>query len=289
MFILKVAKCYSLLPRLGGGGKDGINHIEAWISYCEKTANTIEYKIQEIFNALPHTKSYDDQRLKIEIPEDTSTNRDILRKSYALSTQINVLCSTFAELHTTPAPFVKNVRPGRVFKLLKVLSKTRITQLASGIGHENKVVLAVLPDVHVSVVRLVCDFLMFGREDLAVFIPDIFEYLVILFGDIRQTGGIQLHVKSFSLLKMSLNKLVSIMCDIFGAGVGIEKYANDIIPYIISDFIPAQETVTLKTSGVTNSQFGKKQKKKINKEEQSKKKYIIWKLLYVYKFNSLGD
>ena len=47
LLALQLVKCYALLPRLGGGGKDGINHIESFTVYCEKTINTIECKIQE--------------------------------------------------------------------------------------------------------------------------------------------------------------------------------------------------------------------------------------------------
>ena len=254
-----------MLPRLGGGGKDGINHIESWNTLCEKTANTIEYKIRQIYSILPQTKSNSIQNNKsiIQTEIDAFTSSDLLKKVYALRTQTNILCVCLVELYVTPVPFMKTIRPGQVLELMKTVSEVRMTQLAIGLAHENKVVLAVLPDIYVSLVQLMNDFLRFGTQDLALFVPDFIEFIIQALSDIRQIGGIRQHgVKSFSFLKESLYKLLIVLCNVFGAGVGIEKYGNDIIPYIVSEFVPANETVTLTVTGTANSNISKNQKKK---------------------------
>ena len=198
---------------------------------------------------------------KIEMPNDF-TGCNLLQKVYLLKGQIQILCRCTSELYLTPAPFVKTIKPGQIFRLLKYLSKIRMAQLSTALGHENKVVLAAMPEVYDSFVKLMNDFLRFAAEDLTLYLPNILEFIAQLFTDIRQTGGIQqTGEKPFATLKNSLHELLESLCDIFGAGVSIEKYADEIIPFVISDFLPANETITLNITGGVNSSLSKKQKK----------------------------
>ena len=262
---LQIARSYALLPRLGGGGKDGINHIESWISYCEKITNTIHHRILRVLNILPSSNIKELNKPVINIPENDYDGVNLLREVYSLKAQIKVLCRCFVELHVTPAPFIKSVKPTIVFELLKAVSKTQLMQIASGLSHECKVVLAVMPDIHVSLIQLVIDFFKFGSDDLALFVPDTINYIVQILSDMRQVGGIrELGRKAFSLLKESLCELLVILCDTFGAGLGIEKYSDDIIPHLISDIIPSNETITLSIAGGANKNSSKKHKKNSN-------------------------
>ena len=265
--MFQVAKCYALLPRLGGGGKDGVNHMESWTSYCAKITNTIHQKLLKIFNILLSTNKKELNKPIIDIPEDVCERNNLLREVYSLQAQIRTLCCCFVELHVTPAPFVKTVKPTIAFELLKLVSKTHLSQIASGLSHEYKIVLAVMPDIHVSLIRLTRDFVKFGTDDLALFVPDTINYIVHMLGDIRQVGGIrQSGRKAFCILKESLCELLVVLCDTYGAGLGIEKHADEIIPYLISDIVPASETVTLNVKGGANKGSSKKHKKGTNQQ-----------------------
>ena len=188
--------------------------MESWKSYCEKIANTIHHKILQVFNILPSSNKKEINKPIIDIPEDFYEKNNILREVYSLKAQIRTLCSCFMELHVTPAPFLKTVKPTIVFEFLKLVSKTPLAQIASGLSHEYKVVLAVMPDIHVSLIQLTRDFIKFGTDDLALFVPDIIDYIVNMLGDIRQVGGIrQSGRKAFGALKKCLCELLVILCD----------------------------------------------------------------------------
>ena len=281
ILLLQIAKCYALIPRLGGGGKDGDNHVQSWISHCEKVTNTIHHIVFQVLNILPSNKRQELNKPVIDIPDNQYDGGNILRQVYSYKAQIRVLCRCFVELHVTPAPFIKNVRPSIVFEFLKIVSKTHLSQIASGLSHECKVVLAVMPDIHVSLIQLVNDFLKFGNDDLALFVPDIINYIIQMLSDIRQVGGIRnSSKKSFAVLKESLCDLLITLCVTFGAGLGIEKYSHEIIPYLISDIVPANETVTLNVNGSANKNTNKKHKKSSNQHfglQQTNRESIIQK------------
>ena len=155
---------------------------------------------------------------KIEMPNDF-TGCNLLQKVYLLKGQIQILCCCTSELYLTPAPFVKTIKPGQIFRLLKYLSKIRMAQLSTALGHENKVVLAAMPEVYDSFVKLMNDFLRFASEDLTLYLPNILEFITQLLTDIRQTGGIQqTGEKPFATLKNSLHH--------FGASPSATMYPN---------------------------------------------------------------
>ena len=239
--------------------------MESWRLFSEKVVNTAQHIIQEIVSTLPNAKQDTvlSNEPKIDMPTDPTTSKDLLKKVYFLRSQLNILCSCLIELYAAPFPYPKNIRPCKVFRLISVLPQIRMSSVATGLGHENKVVLAVLPDVYVSVIQVLLECLRCFSEDLVLFVPEFLKLVLQGFGDIRQIGGIrQYGQKAFTLMKISLYKLVIVLCDTFGAGLGLENYATELIPFIISDFIPSNETITLTVTGATKNQTGKKQKKK---------------------------
>ena len=255
--------------------------MESWISYCEKITNTIYHKISKVLNILPSSNIKELNEKIIHITENASEGNSILREIYSLKSQIRVLCRCYVELQVTPAPFIKTVRPTIIFELLKLVSNVHLMQIASGLSHECKLVLAVMPDIHESLIRLVSDFLKFATDDLALFVPEIINYVMHMLSDIRQVGGIR-HSgkKAFGKLKESLCELLVVLCDTFGAGLGIEKHSDEIIPYLISDIIPANETITLTITGSANKNLSKKQKKNSSQHfglQQTNRESIIKK------------
>ncbi len=49
--------CFALLPKAGGGGKEGVLHKEAWDSLALKSVNTLEHLAEQIFSVLPAMKN----------------------------------------------------------------------------------------------------------------------------------------------------------------------------------------------------------------------------------------
>ena len=200
----------------------------------------------------------------MDIPTDTtSKNKDLLKKVYLLRSQLDIVCRCIIEMNAAPFPYPKKIHACKIFQLFKFFSNIQMSNIATGLGHENKVVLAVLPDLYVSVIQVLLELLRCFSEDLVLFIPEFLKLALQLFGDIRQVGGIRQHgQRAFTLLKILLYKLIIALCDTFGAGLGLENYATELIPFVISDVIPPNETITLTATGSAKKHSGKKNKKK---------------------------
>ena len=236
-----------------------------WTLFSYKLINTTYHITREIVITLPNAKQQSvSNKAKFDIPTDpTSTNKDLLRKVYLIRSQLDIVCRCIIEMNAAPFPYPKKIHSCKIFQLVKFFSDIQMSNIATGLDHENKVVLAVLPDLCVSVMQVLLELLRCFSEYLVLFIPVFLKLALQIFGDIGQVGGIRQHgQRAFTLRKVLLYKLILALCDTFGAGLGIENYATELIPFVISDVIPPNETITLTATGNEEQHSGKHHKKK---------------------------
>ncbi len=52
-----LVNCFSMLPKAGGGGKEGVVHKEAWDTLATKTVHTLDHLAGLLFSIVPSMKN----------------------------------------------------------------------------------------------------------------------------------------------------------------------------------------------------------------------------------------
>jgi len=120
--VQQLAKCFAILPRLGGGGKDGVHHKESWSKYFETTLRTLDELTASLNNQLPSKRIYDNGTSSHEVTASSSACLQLpslpssqgLAKVFAIQHQYSVVCRLLSSLLRCPFPQPKRFKPGAV-------------------------------------------------------------------------------------------------------------------------------------------------------------------------------
>ena len=230
-----LAKCLSLIPRLGGGGKEGMTHKANFVNMFQKLSFTLEDLLSKFFELsfINSKKSVNFQRTDepflLPFPEST----DMLKKSLYMQKQFAVVSDCLCALIKVPFPHYKSIRLGLILCILKKLfDQMSLSECGKMVGNEGKVLLLVLPSLMISSLKILRELILTCRKSVILIIPGIMDIVLTVLADLRN------FTESFSDLKIQVYKLISDICDVVGANDSLEKCHKDLVSYVLSDVLP---------------------------------------------------
>jgi hypothetical protein len=253
-----LAKCLALMPRLGGGGKEGIHHKANFVTMFQKLAVTLSNIVESIQSVAPLVSTRRKKTVQTFVQEPfklpTINNTDLLKKVLHLQCQFDILCECLKELLKVPFPHTKSVRPGLLFMVLNMCFDVVLSEYVKMDGNEGKVLLFIMPKVIMSSMGVIMTMLETCDKSLVLFVPSIMDKIIGVLSDLRH------FTESFQTLRMMTYDLLIQVCETFGAGLGIGHYDKDLIGYIISDVIPPDQSAvtTLKAPTTKGSKKNNK-------------------------------
>jgi len=253
-----LAKCFAVLPRLGGGGKDGVNHKESWSKYFGTTLRTFDQLITSITSLLPAQRiqskgvEIEANGLCLQLPAVPSAHG--LAKVFAIQHQFKVVCRLLSSLLRCPFPQAKRFKPHQLISRINALfDQLQFTALAQDTSHEAKIVLTALPQLYSSAILLNLEVVKTMGMNLLPLQETMARTLLRIMQDLRQFAGIEKQEsqsKALSELKYRLYGLVSQMSVTFESSLSGLKQIGELASHLVADFLPAQESVQLSTTGI---------------------------------------
>ena len=258
-----LAKCLALMPRLGGGGKEGINHKANFVTLYQRLCYTLQDVLEEILklatvggaskkihaNGVP--RAVDSFSLT---PPPIHSN--MLQKAMHLQRQFEALGTCLEELIAVPFPHPKSIRPGLLLGILKKVFDQSLPQFSNSANHshEAKVLLLVAPFILASAQRLLNKLLAVCSTAMLPYAQVYMEVISGVFSDMRHFSD-----QSWVDLKVSTYQLLTQVCKKWGSAAQWPSSGKDIVAYVLSDIVP-------KNPGKMISTATKGGKKRQNKE-----------------------
>jgi len=221
-----LGKVFSLLPQLGGGGKEGVEHSAAHQRLLLSTISTLhtgldtllEHKVKEFPCARPTSTS-------LALPP---CNGSGLERAALLSRQLQDLASILGSLLTRGFPTSRSIPVDLIISL-----SSRLLSLPSNI--EDQLAL-ILPRLTASFVNLLRD-LIDSCDDLLLPEAASINSLIV--------SGLARKDKLSSTVRRSLHDLVTCWCQNVGAACGLDLCAPQILPPLLKEILPRKREVVL--------------------------------------------
>jgi len=221
-----LGKVFSLLPQLGGGGKEGVEHSAAHQRLLLSTISTLhnsldtllEHKVKEFPCARPTSTS-------LALPP---CNGSGLERAALLSRQLQDLASILGSLLTRGFPTSRSIPVDLIISL-----SSRLLSLPSNI--EDQLAL-ILPRLTTSFVNLLRD-LIDSCDDLLLPEAASINSLIV--------SGLTRKDKLSSTVRRALHDLVTCWCQNVGAACGLDLCAPQILPPLLKEILPRKREVVL--------------------------------------------
>ena len=234
-----LAKCLSLLPRLGGGGKEGIHHKANYVSMFQKQCYTLDSLITGILSISPNFKkeSRNDISDKYQLP--SCSNRDLFKKISFIQEQIDVTSECLCQLIVRPYPQPKSIQPGLVLNVIKPIFSMSLSDLQNQGSNEAKMLLFVIPSLMSSAFDLMEALLKGCGKAALLLAPLIQDKCLMTLSDLRN------FTDSFKPLRMKIYSVMTCLCDTLGASSGLAAFDRDVVSYLLSDIVPPDQDSTI--------------------------------------------
>ena len=237
-----LAKCLSLIPRLGGGGKEGINHKANFVTMFQKLSFTLEDLQNELFKLSfkPNQKNVDSQgRAEEPLPLPRLESNDLLKRSLYVQRQFGIVADCLCALIEVPFPHYKSMRLGLILGILKRLfDQLSLNESAKMVGNEGKVLLLVLPGVMIASLKILRTLIVTCRKAAILLVPNIIDIIQTALADLRN------FTESFTELKVQVYKVIRDVCDTIGVNTSLEGCHQDLVSYVLSDVLPQKQAST---------------------------------------------
>ena len=283
-----LARAYALMPRIGGGGKEGMHHKANYVTLFQRLSYTLQDVLNDIFSialsngngrkACPSSMSSNSANPQA-VPSLTlskpPTNLDLLQKALHLQCQYEGLALCLIELIAVPFPHPKSIRPALLLSVLKKAFDQSLPQLTtlSSHSHEAKILLLLTPSLLVASINILIALIEQCGTAMLPFSQMYLEVISGIFSDLRhfesQSSVIDLKVANYLLL--------SKVCKSWGAAAAMKLSSNgkDLVAYILSDILPKDDTKLI-TKPVKKDK--KQRRKQSNAETTNSLKWSTAKL-----------
>ena len=244
-----LARIYSLMPRIGGGGKEGIHHKANYVTLFQRLSYALQDVLDEILNmSLSGKRTKSSQAVRpvpsLNLPKSPSDS-NLLQKALYLQCQYEGLALCLSELMAVPFPHPKSIRPALVLSVLKKAFDTSLPQLNTSAthSHEAKILLLVSPPILVSSINILRTLIEVCGTAMLPFAPTYMEVISGIFSELRHFGSqtsVDLKVANYSLLCK--------VCQAWGTAAVVSNAngLNDLVAYVLSDILPKDPQLTTK-------------------------------------------
>ncbi len=246
------AGLFALLPRLGGGGRDGAAHSERWAASAGSLLATLEDLMEEFAAAAAGEQrrqpSGDGDGLLLNIPPPPPKG-NVLDVLSHLTCQVEKLSSFLVEMLETPFPQKKRLNLGNLVRACDSaanLASRRIRKCDADAAFEELANLH-LPRIWTSMSRLAAGALgdCACAEDFQPYVMRLQRYLARTAERTTALGSYSDVKRSFVKVKCAWLDLLSSLVSRFGAGSGFLEHQDDLVRLLLSDVVPSKKTVKI--------------------------------------------
>ena len=211
-----LASCLALMPRLGGGGKEGINHKSNFVTFFQRLCYTLQDVLEQILkltiggankkinsNGVPRAL----ESFSLTSP---SSNCNMLQKAIHFQRQFEAVGLCLEELLAVPFPHPKSIRPGLLLGILKRSFDQSLQQFSNSANHshEAKVLLLISPFILVSSQNLLKKLLAVCAMSMLPYAHVYMEVISGVFSDLRHFSDepwADLKISTHQLVKLAIN------------------------------------------------------------------------------------
>ena len=237
-----LAKCFALTWRLGGGGKEGIEHKANFVTLFQRFACTLDEVTNEILSLSVQFKAKSGQKCAEPFKLPKCDGNDLLKKSLSLQYQFEAIALCLCELITVPFHHYKTIRPGLIFNVLKNLFENPLSEFSKSEGNEAKVLLFIIPSLQNYSLRVIKAFLKSCKTSMVLFVPVMVDFIMTMLSDFRN------FTEPMTSLRIGVYDLLTEICETFGAMTGLEHVDKDMVSYVLADLVPIEKNIVIKSA-----------------------------------------
>jgi len=240
-----LGKCFSLLPQVGGGGRDGAEHINQYSSMMSSLVSTVHTGLSSLY---PHVREFDtfnspDSATPFSLPQGGGGQ---LERNITLGMQLDRTMGVLGQLLIRGFPHVRVIP---VDLLLSIPTRLLSLTLPSASTPSHHLLSSILSQLTCSSLSLACQLVRSLRDQLLPEAGSINSLLVSGLGRV-----------SCSPVRAALYSLLSGWLEVAGAASGMELCAKQIFSSMFVDIVPSKEKMILE-KGSTNKKQRKHGKK----------------------------
>lgn len=234
-----LGQCFSLMPILGGGGKDGIHHKANYLSLFEKLTMTLEDLLFDIFSMTMVNAGRKERVIEPLALPKIRGDMDLQQKALHSQRQYEMIAQCLCSLISMPCSFAKPTRLGLIFGVLQKSLSQSLSELHRKNTYESKVLLFVLPSVMKASMKILVTLLRICKLSMILFIPKIFGMLETTLMDLKTCQD------DFALVKTEVFQLLSHLFVNFGPLSCITDNCKDVTACLLSEILPRNHDVGL--------------------------------------------
>ena len=251
----QLAKCLAMMPRLGGGGKDGIHHRANFVTLFQRLCYTLDDLLQSLLdlsmsqniteNSAPRSTAAE----PFVLPKTLS--KDTFEKSLFQQNQLAIVCQCLCALIEVQFPHPKSIRIGLVMTTLKkTFEKITLQDCDKMIGDEGRILMFCWPNILKEAFKVLHTLVSSCKQSVILLLPTMLQYILSTLADLRN------FTETFESLRIEIYRLLKSICQTFGPITEIENHQKDIVSYLLSDILPLKPSVGKLAS--TNNKKNKK-------------------------------
>jgi len=240
-----LGKCFSLLPQVGGGGREGAEHINQYSSMMSSLVSTVHTGLSSLY---PHVREFDtfnspESATPFSLPQAGGGQ---LERNITLGMQLDRTMGVLGQLLIRGFPHVRVIP---VDLLLSIPTRLLSLTLPSASTPSHHLLSSILSQLTCSSLSLACQLVRSLRDQLLPEAGSINSLLVSGLGRV-----------SCSPVRAALYSLLSGWLEVAGAASGMELCAKQIFSSMFVDIVPSKEKMILEKANTKKKQrkHGKK-------------------------------
>ncbi|XP_070537818.1 proline-, glutamic acid- and leucine-rich protein 1-like isoform X2 [Ptychodera flava] len=253
---------FSMLPRVGGGGTNGIKHTAAWDSHINRILGSLHDVILQLYQDIETGVD------TLDIPQETLPSMPVEdtepRHTFLLAKQFQTLCKCLAYQISEDFPAVVHMPVDAVLTLMCRTLAINCKILANKTTTEFILLSSFLPSLHTSVLQVLDTLIKRCGSHMVPQGQLINKILVQTLGWTDNCGRDASNSQElpYGVLRAQCYTVLHTWLSSVGAASLIDTNTDKLIQFLVGDIEPKQDNTKLNTSKSTDFESGKKKKKK---------------------------
>ncbi|KAJ9601633.1 hypothetical protein L9F63_000241 [Diploptera punctata] len=263
--VKRVAHCLAYLPLLGGGGAVGSSHIASWKQHQQTLCATLHGILDELFDdirEIPNSYSCATSK-KLDLPEIKETSS--LVRVHILVTRFINISKCLQAMLVSKFPVEKTVLPDAILGVVCRGLAVNNRSLGKKISPDVLMISAMLPQLHITMLRLLDSLVICCRRNLLPYAPLICRMILQTLKWTSEEKWLYGMEKPYCQLREAACNSLKLWLQVSNSGSCVELIADQILPLLIQDIWYEKESVTLIAQ---KKNKGNKSQRKTSGQEQ---------------------
>lgn len=240
-----LGKCFSLLPQVGGGGREGAEHMNQYSSLVSSLVSTVHTGLSSLY---PHVREFDtfttnSSATPLSLPQGGGGQ---LERNITLAMQMDRAMGVLGQLLIRGFPHVRVVP---VDMLLSIPTRLLSLTLPPSSTPSHHLLSSILSQLTCSSLGVACQLVKSLRDQLLPEAGSINSLLVSGLGRVTCPP-----------VRAALYRLLSAWLEVAGAASGLELCAQQVFSSMMADIVPSKDRIVLEKAN-TNKKKRKHGKK----------------------------